>query len=189
MNPVRKRRRLPQVSVKPFPTSNEIAKGIFTGLEVEIFDSNSIQICEPGCYGFNSKPRQTIAYYDKQPIVKVSLVEYQRKLEWKQKFGAEEASGKLLSVDEEILPDPFEIPKSLILFPEEALFLLHQVKCLEVKDLDDNILTPLELWKKFTIAKFDFVESYVAYLYLKSKNWVIKVGTKFAGNFCKFFIV
>lgn len=184
MNPVKKRRRLPQYAIKPFPVDEKV-QGIFTGLDVEIFDKTSMKILhESGCYGFNSKPRQTIAFYDKQPIVQVSPEEYQRKLKWKEKFGAEDC-GKLIKVDEELLPDPFDIPKSLILFPEEAFFLIHQIKCLELRDLDNKILTAEELWKRYCDIKYDFVESYVAYLYLKSKNWVIKAGTKFGGNFCK----
>lgn len=187
MNPVKKRRRLPQYGVQPFPL-DEKAQGIFTGLDIEIFDPQSILILtDSGCYGFHSKPRQTIAYYDKQPIVKVSQNEYHRKLEWKEKFGGDD-NGKLVSVgeeeDEQLLPDPFDIPKSIILFPEEAFFLVHQQKCLEVQDLDGNDVTGEQLWKFYYEAKFDFVECYVAYLYLKSKNWVIKAGTKFGGNFC-----
>jgi tRNA-splicing endonuclease subunit Sen2 len=183
MNPVKKRRRLPNYGVKPFPI-DEKAEGIFTGLDVEIFDKKSMKILtEAGCYGFNSKPRQTIAFYDKQPVVKVSPDEYQRKLEWKEKFGAEDC-GKLISVDdEELLSEPFDIPKSLILLPEEAFFLIHQIKCLEVKDLNEKVVTAEQLWKFYCEAKYDFVETYVAYLYLKSKNWVIKAGTKFGGNF------
>lgn len=184
MNPVKKRRKLPQLTVKPFPIDDKV-HGIFTGMDVEVFDPQSMKILtECGCYGFNSKPRQIIAYTDKQPVVKVSLNEYQRKLEWKEKFGAEE-SEKMLTVDteDEIHQDPFDLSKSLILFPEEALFLLHQIKCLVLKDVDGNEVTVEQLWKFYTEVKFDFVECYVAYLYLKSKNWVIKVGTKFGGNF------
>lgn len=185
MNPVKKRRRLPEYGVKPF-SFDEKVEGVFTGLDVEIFDKNSMKILtESGCYGFNSKPRQTIAFYDKQPIVKISQEEYQRKLEWKEKFGAEE-SGKMISVDDQLHPDPFDIPKSLILLPEEAFFLIHEIKCLEVKDLDDKVVTSDQLWNFYNEAKYDFVDCYVAYLYLKSKNWVIKAGTKFGGNFCKF---
>lgn len=183
MHPVKKRRRLPHYTFKPFP--DEKVEGIFTGLDVEIFNKNSMKyLNESGCYGFNSKPRQTIAFYDKQPIVKVSQEEYQRKLEWKEKFNAEE-SGKMISVDEQLVADPFDIPKSLILFPEEAFFLIHNVKCLEIKDLDENEVTAEKLWKFYCEVKYDFVDCYVAYLYLKSKNWVIKCGTKFGGNFCK----
>lgn len=140
MNPVKKRKIRHHYTVKPFPI-NEVAFGLFTGLDVEIFDQKSIKLLtNSGSYGFTSRPRQTIAKsFDKQPI---------------------------------------------ILFPEEAFFLHNHIKCLMVRDIDDKIISADDLWKKYCGIKENFVDCYVAYLYFKSKNWVVKVGTKFGGNFC-----
>lgn len=75
---------------------------------------------------------------------------------------------------------------SLVLFPEEALFLHQHVNCLEIRDLEDKPIHTERLWKIFCNLKESFVECYIAYLYLKSKNWVIKSGIKFGGDYCEF---
>lgn len=74
---------------------------------------------------------------------------------------------------------------SLVLFPEEALFLHQHVNSLEIRDLDDKPIQTERLWKIFFNLKESFVECYIAYLYLKSKNWVIKSGIKFGGDYRK----
>lgn len=76
--------------------------------------------------------------------------------------------------------------ESVVLFLEEAFFLHHQIKCLEIRDIDDKIIPTGDLWKRFCNLKELFIDSYVSYLYLKSKNWVIKPGIKFGGDFCEF---
>jgi hypothetical protein len=168
MLPIQKKSRAKFFNVKPFP-SDIIAKGIFTGLDVEIFYKTSIKaLYESGCYGLNPKPRQ--ALMNREGAVTDAAM--RREGEWREMFGD----------DDEI----FSIPQSSVLFLEEAFFLHHTMKCLEIQDIDENKMTTEDIWIKFSRLKENFVESFVAYLYLKSKNWVIKPGMKFGGDFREF---
>lgn len=72
---------------------------------------------------------------------------------------------------------------TLILFPEEAFFLQHSLRCLRVLDLNEQVIGDAELWEVFVRQRPRFVELYVAFLYLRSKNWVVKCGLKFGGDF------
>lgn len=84
-----------------------------------------------------------------------------------------------------LLVDPFPIEESLMLFSEEAFFLHYTLKCLEVVDKEGNQLMAEQLFQKFTSINSDFIRNFVAYQYLRSKNWIVKSGLKFGGNFCK----
>lgn len=75
--------------------------------------------------------------------------------------------------------------ETLILLPVEAFFLHHSLRCLQIFDLDENILNTIELCETFRKLAPRFIEKYVAYLYLRSKNWVVKCGLKFGGDFRK----
>jgi tRNA-splicing endonuclease subunit Sen2 len=179
MQPEPKRKRFIFQDIVPFPSADVTIKSLFTGLDVEIFDKTSINcLFDSGCYGMNSKPRQAISYNEKKKkkAPEMTQIEYERKIQWKEKFGNS-------NEDDEI--DPFAIPQSLVLFPEEAMFLNKEIKCLQVYDLDDKLISTENLWKLFCELKYNFVECYVSFLYLKSKNWVIKSGIKFGGNFRK----
>jgi tRNA-splicing endonuclease subunit Sen2 len=187
MIPAPKRRKLRNFDVKPFPTDCKLI-GTFTGLDVEVFDQNSIKLLSQcGNYGNNAINYRQRQLYSEEKIPIVSQNDYQRKLRWNEKYLHETSSQeqKLIKVEESIVPDPFPITQSHVLILEEAMFLHKELKCLEIKDMDDNLMTTEDLWKEFCDLKHNFVECYVGYLYLKSKNWVIKSGIKFGGHFSK----
>jgi hypothetical protein len=167
MLPIQKKSRAKFFNVKPFP-SDITAVGVFTGLDVEVFDKTSVKaLYEAGCYGLNPKPRQAL----KNREGTVTDAATRREEEWREMFGDNES---------------FSIPKSSVLFLEETFFLHHTIKCVEVQDIDENKMTTEDIWMRFCRLKEKFVESFVAYLYLKSKNWVIKPGMKFGGDFREF---
>lgn len=188
MLPIKRKGRYRNVDIKPFPT-DIVAIAYFTGLDFEVFDEASIQaIHECGCYGLNPKPRQAVKFNRQEKMKTITEGEHKRRIEWKEKFGEEledSESTEMVHVEDQVAQNPFEITQSLVLFVEEAFFLHHTIKCLDVRDLDDNRISTEELWSKLCKLKETFVETFVAYLYLKSKNWVIKSGMKFGGDFCK----
>lgn len=186
MFPIQKKGRGQSFNVNPFP-SGVRAVGYFTGLDVEIFDQTAInQLHESGCFGLNPKPRQA---NQKKSTKTLTEAEYTRKLEWNERLQDSSLEQEDVAVASSQVADPFNIPQSLVLFPEEAFFLQHFTDCLQIHDLDDVPISTESLWKKFSELKETFVECYVAYLYLKSKNWVIKSGIKFGGDFRKFVLL
>uniref|UniRef100_A0A182PA87 tRNA-intron lyase n=1 Tax=Anopheles epiroticus TaxID=199890 RepID=A0A182PA87_9DIPT len=75
------------------------------------------------------------------------------------------------------------IMEPLCLFFEETFFLMHMLNVLNVKDVFDKELCVLDAFARFRKVKRNFLACYCAYLYLKSKNWIIKSGIKFGGDF------
>ncbi|KAH8269343.1 hypothetical protein KR018_005278 [Drosophila ironensis] len=73
--------------------------------------------------------------------------------------------------------------ETLLLGLEEACFLAFYLKRLQIESQAGE---PLD-WQAFVQASREldgrFVEHLACYLYLKSKNWVIKSGIKFGGDF------
>jgi len=187
--PAPKRRKLRNFDVKPFPTDCKLI-GIFTGLDVEVFDQETIKLLSQcGNYGNNALNYRQRQLYSEDRIPIVSQNDYQRKLKWNEKYLDEKRKSsleqKMIKVDESTVSDPFPIVQSHVLILEEAMFLHKELKCLEIKDIYDNLMSTEDLWKEFCDLKHNFVECYVGYLYLKNKNWVIKSGIKFGGHFSK----
>ncbi|KFB39892.1 AGAP009485-PA-like protein [Anopheles sinensis] len=54
---------------------------------------------------------------------------------------------------------------------------------LKLQTLDNEPIGVAEAFQKFQSANKRFFAGYCAYLYLKSKNWIIKSGLKFGGDF------
>jgi len=76
--------------------------------------------------------------------------------------------------------------ETLLLSLEESCFLAYYLNTLEITNLAGSSMdfqAFLEAAKKLNER---FVENLACYLYLKSKNWVIKSGIKFGGDFRKF---
>ncbi|CAG9761258.1 unnamed protein product [Ceutorhynchus assimilis] len=66
---------------------------------------------------------------------------------------------------------------------EEAFFLASAVKCLDVSCSDGKLLDCDQLWALFQETDSFFVRNYVVYFYYRAKNWVVKPGIKFGGDF------
>ncbi|KAJ4805332.1 tRNA-splicing endonuclease [Rhynchospora pubera] len=65
------------------------------------------------------------------------------------------------------------------LTPEETFYLHHSLKCLKVDDLIDVN----DLWNFMRNRNELFPIYYRAYMHLRSKNWVVKSGTKFGVDY------
>lgn len=79
----------------------------------------------------------------------------------------------------------FPVRERMYLTFEEAFFLMFGLGCLQIVDLDGNLLNILEVWKHFCNTRNDFLQKYVVYHYFRSKGWVVKPGLKYGGDFCK----
>lgn len=74
-----------------------------------------------------------------------------------------------------------EVP--YFLFLEEAFFLFYTLECLEIRRENSFALGELECWKIFNGLKKNFPYFYAAFHYYKSKDWVVKPGHQFGGDF------
>ncbi|GAA6233081.1 tRNA-splicing endonuclease subunit Sen2 [Lates japonicus] len=75
----------------------------------------------------------------------------------------------------EVRRSPFSLSEYLQLSLEEAFFLVYGLGCLSVY-LHQEPLSIIELWRKFRSLRPDFVSSYAAYHYYRSRGWVPKGG-------------
>lgn len=191
---------------------NERVVAIFTGLTVEVCDPTGIQkLALGGCFGQGTLSRSfPAAVRDRGLEGRDEQIARRRQLdrreEWRRKYGSvgvgdcvnvrvmEEDVEKQLAdgaigqrqlkyaiVEKAV--DPFPIPENLSLCFEEAMFLVRELKCLDVRTLDGVAMSEELLLETFSKLKRSFLESYVAYVYLKAKNWIIKSGLKFGGDF------
>lgn len=86
-----------------------------------------------------------------------------------------------------LVEDPFPIEETLALLPEEAFFLHYSLRCLRVMDFNQtHELTTYEMLEKFCTNDAKFIQKFVVYHHYRSKNWVVKSGIKFGGEFRKY---
>jgi tRNA-splicing endonuclease subunit Sen2 len=64
------------------------------------------------------------------------------------------------------------------LSPEEVFYLHHYLKCLKVSINNKDFMNNNDLWNFMRTRSVLFPIYYRAYLHLRSKNWVVKKGTK-----------
>lgn len=89
-----------------------------------------------------------------------------------------------------LVPDPFPIEDTLALFPEEAFFLHFSLRCLKILNFDQtHEYTTEEALEKFCNMNPKFIERFVVYHFYRSKNWVVRSGLKFGGDFRKSFYI
>ncbi|XP_038052169.1 tRNA-splicing endonuclease subunit Sen2-like [Patiria miniata] len=79
--------------------------------------------------------------------------------------------------------DPYEIHEYLQLKLEEAFFLSYGLGCLTVLDENKKALDLTEMWQAFCYRQRNFVASYVAYHYYRSKGWVPRDGLKYGAHY------
>ncbi|XP_030384274.1 tRNA-splicing endonuclease subunit Sen2 [Scaptodrosophila lebanonensis] len=80
-------------------------------------------------------------------------------------------------------PDSGDADEKLLLGLEEAAFLAFYLESLIIKDTTGQQMNWTDYLQVALQLNERFIEHLAAYLYLKSKNWVIKSGIKFGGNF------
>ncbi|XP_062121032.1 tRNA-splicing endonuclease subunit Sen2 [Drosophila sulfurigaster albostrigata] len=73
--------------------------------------------------------------------------------------------------------------ETLLLGLEEACLLAYFLDALEISDLTGSKLSWTEFLQVALEYDTQFVYKLAAYLYLKAKNWIIKSGIKFGGDF------
>lgn len=172
-------------------------------------------IYQNGCFGISSftKAAPTTLWKNKKPT-RVTQSLFDKKIEWQNQFVNEiiDKDSPVIEVEivaepiqdpidvrpiaeddtvadpeipKTIVPDPFPLAESLVLFMEEALFLHFTLKCLTIVDLNGQLMATHALTQKFMSMNPHFVRNFVVYQYFRAKNWIVKSGLKFGGDFCK----
>ncbi|XP_037886008.1 tRNA-splicing endonuclease subunit Sen2 isoform X1 [Glossina fuscipes] len=75
------------------------------------------------------------------------------------------------------------IEETLALCLEEAFFLSYYLKVLRINNIQGERLEWFEMLQECEAINRKFVYNLAAYIYLKSKCWVVKSGLKFGANF------
>ncbi|XP_058166550.1 tRNA-splicing endonuclease subunit Sen2 [Anopheles ziemanni] len=153
------------------PADSRIIDALFTGFSVYVMDPVSIrELCLNGGFGQGMLSR-----------VFPACLTAPRETYHKNKRKHHESNTNATCSGSEHPANTTVEP--LCLFLEEAFFLMHQLNMLKLQSLDDEPIGVAEAFQKFQNANKRFFAGYCAYLYLKSKNWIIKSGLKFGGDF------
>ncbi|XP_043723277.1 tRNA-splicing endonuclease subunit Sen2-1-like [Telopea speciosissima] len=67
---------------------------------------------------------------------------------------------------------------------EEAFYLCHSLKCLQIVGVEDNCAKKEEeLWKYMNSKRTEFPYFYKAYSHLRMKNWAVRPGSQYGVDF------
>jgi len=66
---------------------------------------------------------------------------------------------------------------------EEAFYLHHKLQAITIVSDKDRIVNEVELWEHMRSKAPRFTELFKAYAHLRSKNWVVRSGTQYGGDF------
>nr|CAI5843599.1 unnamed protein product [Callosobruchus analis] len=94
----------------------------------------------------------------------------------------EEIDDYITNLKPEYQIDPSCLIESVYLGLEEAFFLAHAVGCLTVK-CGNDIMDEDNMWNEFCNINPSFPAHYTVYYHFRAKNWVVKPGIKFGGDF------
>ncbi|XP_044272290.1 tRNA-splicing endonuclease subunit Sen2 [Tribolium madens] len=170
----------------PLPVVSHRIRGFFDGFCVTLDDSNDMKtVISMGYFGKANLSRSYPQFGVKQPEIVFKRVYDNRK-----RYAKDKAKKIVIlpnfetdftNFKPEFQFDSTGIRESVNLGLEEAFFLATAINCLDV--YDEVCLSPQQLWDVFKKSDKYFIQNYIAYYYFRSKNWVVKPGIKFGGDF------
>ncbi|XP_044758646.1 tRNA-splicing endonuclease subunit Sen2 [Coccinella septempunctata] len=192
--------RLPKF--KPLPivmeSNGEIYKyqGFFDGFTVRIPEKQDKKsIVSMGCFGKGSLSKSFPTFdgsSEKPEIIRRRQMERRKKWSESNKTGEKRKIIVLPDSDDENdyftnLQATYDIDEcgdkeTTNLMLEEAFFLKNAIGCLDVHH-EDKILDDDRAWKLFSESDPFFQRNYAVYYHFRSKNWVVKPGIKFGGDY------
>lgn len=186
---------------KPFPIIKNddetyIYRGRFNRFGVVIDNPNDMKnINEMGFYGKGSFSR-SFPNYNKQSPELIRSRQHERRKLWSEKYELESLNQYSIVVNDSDsenedyinslkpeLVNSLPISETLNLLLEEAYFLMTALKCVNIYDEKNELLDANTAWKLFCETQENFVQNYVVYFYFRCRDWVVKPGLKFGGDF------
>lgn len=177
------------------PRKNAKIEGFFNGFCVVLANNEeNIKIVNSGVFGKGNLSRNE-PLFDKNNLV-IRTRQFERRKNWSEKYGTTSRLKKVIvisdsdSENEECNLKPvYQIDSSrfgetINLTLPEAYFLLKYLQCLLVYH-GKELLNEETCWDLFRSSDKYFVQNYVCYHHFKLKNWVVKPGIKFGGDFRK----
>lgn len=172
--------------------------GVFNGFSVIIENPDEMfQIYLNGYFGKGNLSRSYPNFIENDKNVSIIRKrQFLKRKFWSDKF-AQKKIHKILVVPDsdsdnedyfrnlkpEYQIDSSYLKEHLQLSLEEAFFLFDAVKCLKIYQNKAN-LSSEEAWMLFSQSEKSFIPNYAVYYYFRTKNWVVKSGLKFGGDFC-----
>lgn len=174
-------------------------KGVYNGVSVIIENNDDMKnIVSMGYFGKANLSRSYPQFIQDNKVQIIRQRQYDRRKVWGESSSTKDINKVIVVPDSDDeqedyftnLKPIFQIDRSstketVWLCPEEAFFLSEAVKCFDIF-YENQILSPEQCWDVFSQANKYFQFNYVAYYHFRAKNWVVKPGIKFGGDFCKF---
>ncbi|KAM7256910.1 hypothetical protein ACFE04_012651 [Oxalis oulophora] len=76
-----------------------------------------------------------------------------------------------------------EDTERIVLSLYEAFYLCYSLKCLTIVDQDKSTMDVGDIWLYMKSKEPRFPEFYKAYCHLRSRNWVVRPGLQYGGDF------
>ena len=202
LKPPRKKEKCKLLPQLPLPVivqeNGELYKfnGTFDGFSVVVDGADDMRkLNVMGCFGKGSLSRSYPAFRRKD----VPEITRKRQMSRRDKLcsGTSKDTRKVIVVPDsdsehdnfftdlkvEYRLDASNVGETLNLCLAEAFFLCNDVKCLDVQTADGTARSGETLWTLFCDSDKYFAVNYVAYYHFRCKNWVVKPGIKFGGDF------
>ncbi|KAJ8915013.1 hypothetical protein NQ315_015987 [Exocentrus adspersus] len=170
-------------------------KGEFNGFSVVVEDEEDMKhLISMGYFGKANLSRSYPQFNQSKTEI-IRERQYCKRKELAEKFSDKKSRKKVIVVpdsdeDEDYFTnlqakyqiDESGIKETVWLGLEEAFFLAGAVNCLNIY-YQGRCLGLDEAWSLFTTNDSNFIYNYVVYYYFRAKNWVVKPGIKFGGDF------
>ncbi|EFA08240.1 tRNA-splicing endonuclease subunit Sen2 [Tribolium castaneum] len=168
------------------PLVSHRIRGFFNGFCVTLDDPDDMKtVISMGYFGKANLSRNYPHFGVKQPEIVFKRVYENRKRHANDKprkiVVLSDDLDDLTNFRPEFRLDSSGLRESVNLGLEEAFFLATAINCLDV--YDEVCLSPEQLWEVFKKSDKYFAQNYIAYYYFRAKNWVVKPGIKFGGDF------
>lgn len=188
----------------PFPliykkdNSVKLIKGIFNGYSIIIEDLEDMKnVISMGYFGKANFSRSYPQLHEKNSEIVRRRQFSRRKLlseKWQSKLpntiivvpdSDDENEDYFTNINPRYEIDRSGMKEKVWMSMEEAFFLAYALNCLEVFH-QGKLLETSVMWAIFSTSNPLFVHNYIVYYHFRAKNWVVKPGIKFGGDFCKY---